>query len=314
MRRLIPFFAVLALALPAAAQPLPDPEGAIVEELVVQALEPGPAWWRVSDADSTVYILGVAGDRMPAGVGWDQTFLEKRLTGANGLIVGTRVALTGKLRDIPALLKARAQLRSKTPLEESLDPALRARFVAAREKTGKPASRYAGWQPLVAGTLLLQDRGGKSAEPGVTETVLKLAKARKIKTIEPARYDAVPFMRSAMGSLTPAIHRQCLEAALTDIEAPAGRGAAAAKGWARGDVAAALSEPRSFEKCVMLLGGGATLWKRMVGDQAGAVAKALETPGHTVAIISLRPLLAEDGVVEQLQAKGLTVRGPGEAG
>src|SRR3546814_9921639 len=53
----------LMLATPAAAQvqiapaqPIPgDPDAVLVEELVVTARLPGPAWWRVSDADTTVY-------------------------------------------------------------------------------------------------------------------------------------------------------------------------------------------------------------------------------------------------------------------
>ena len=49
----------LAAAAPPRALPLDDPEGNIVEELVVTAREAGPAWWRVSDADTTVYILAL---------------------------------------------------------------------------------------------------------------------------------------------------------------------------------------------------------------------------------------------------------------
>ncbi|MGZ3377139.1 MAG: hypothetical protein ACXU8S_11130, partial [Phenylobacterium sp.] len=44
---------------PSSGGPVADPEGAIVSELVVQAKEPGPAWWKVSDKDTTVYILGL---------------------------------------------------------------------------------------------------------------------------------------------------------------------------------------------------------------------------------------------------------------
>jgi hypothetical protein len=39
-----------------------DPEANLVEELVVNARLPGPAWWKVSDADTTVYVLGVPAD------------------------------------------------------------------------------------------------------------------------------------------------------------------------------------------------------------------------------------------------------------
>ena len=301
------------LAWPAGAQPrLEDPEAHIVEELVVQAALPGPAWWRVEDEDSTVYILGVFDGRLPRGMTWDQRQLERRLKGANALIVGTRVSLNGGVRDLPALLRLRNRMRSKTPMEETLPASLRARFVAARERIGQPAKRYQDWSPLWAGQLLVQDaREGRAGEAAET-AVLRAARKLKVKSRDPARYELRPFLESATGSLTPTLNQQCLSWALDDLEAPAGRARTAARGWARGDVRAALQAPRSFEKCLLLLGGGADLWRRATRDRAAAIEKALETPGHAVAIVGLRNLLAEGGVIAQLEARGLEVAGPRE--
>ncbi len=142
---------VLVCATGATAQALPDPEGVLVEELIVRAKEPGPAWWRVKDADTTVWILA-APDTLPAGVTWDDRYLKRRIAGANQLIIGNRIALKGGLKDIPKRLKARAALKSKSPMEAGLPPELRARFVAQRERIGQPEKRYAGWQPLMART------------------------------------------------------------------------------------------------------------------------------------------------------------------
>jgi len=303
----------LALAAPAAAQPLPDPEGALVAELVVQAAEPGPAWWRVEDEDTTVYILGVADDRLPAGLSWDRRAFERRMTGANSFIVGTRVGLTAKIRDIPALLKVRDRLRSKTPMEETLSPPLRARFVAARERIGQPAKKYAGWTPLIAGEQLVSDVEAKEGAGGsFTAMAVKEAKRRKVKVVDPVRYDGIPFMRQALDSVTPAIQQQCMEGALKDAEAPSGLRRAAAEGWAKGDVAAALREPRSFDRCILLLGGGTELWNRARDDRTAAIADALKTPGHAVAIVNLRQLLAEDGIIVALRRRGLEVQGPNQ--
>ncbi|MCR5877409.1 TraB/GumN family protein [Phenylobacterium sp. J367] len=313
MKWLIGLAAAWAVAGAAGAQPLADPEANLVEELVVQAIEPGPAWWRVVDGDTTVYVLGVAEDDVPKDIAWDRRALERRMKGANVLIAGNRVALQGGLRDIPALLRARNSLKSKTPLEATLPEPLRVRFVAAREKAGKPASRYAGWQPLIAGEMLVADVRGAKQAVSVTGTAEKLAKAGKVKVVTPATYQALPFVREALGGLTPAVHRQCLEGALADAEAPPARRRGALQGWARGDTAAAVSEPRSFDKCVLLLGGGPALWTRAVGDQAKAIEAALGAPGHAVAVVSLRPWLAEGGVAAQLKARGVRVLGPGEA-
>ncbi|HWW26787.1 MAG TPA: TraB/GumN family protein, partial [Caulobacter sp.] len=46
-------------------------------------------------------------------------------------------------------------------------------------------------------------------------------------------------------------------------------------------------------------------------DAVKAIASALKQPGKAVAVIELRSLLAEGGVLEQLKAKGFTVETPG---
>lgn len=295
----------------AAAAParLEDPEANIVQELVIQAKAPGPAWWTVSDADSTVYILGVGEDPLPPGVTWDRRFVDRRLKGANSLIVATRVNLKGGVRDIPALLRMRKQMRSKTPLEAGLPAPLRARFVAARERIGQPASRYDDWKPFLAGLQLLGDAQKGQRGPAVVDAVIKTARREKAKVVQPASYKAMPVLQTAMASLTPQLQEQCLDLALRDVEAPAARTVAAARGWARGDVAAALTEPRNVERCLLLMGGGTELWRRVNADNAAAIAAALQKPGHSVAVVHLRALLAEGGVAQLLEARGLEVEG-----
>jgi len=306
-------FAALVLTCgTAAAAPIEDPEATVVDAFVVQAVEPGPAWWRVSDGDSIIYILGAPESPMPPGVTWDKRTVERRLTGANSLLMGA--SMTAGLRDLPALLKIRAQLKSKAPLEAGLSPALRARFVAARERLREPASRYAGWTPLVAGALLYGDsRDRKKGWTYTRAAVTQAAKKRKVKVVFSAQYKAVPFARTAIAGLTPGIHQQCLESALQDIETSEARVRASAIGWARGDVAVALTAPRNFDSCLLLLSGGAELWRRQSRDDVTAIATALKKPGKSVAVIGLRRLLAEDGVLEQLEDKGFAVAGPGEA-
>ena len=92
MRLIAVLCGMLLLATPLAASSqapsgLPqDPDAVLVEELVVTAREIGPAWWRVSDADSTVYVMGVP-SVIPKGSGWDPSVLERRLEGANLVIL-----------------------------------------------------------------------------------------------------------------------------------------------------------------------------------------------------------------------------------
>lgn len=194
--------------------PLEDPEANLVEEVFVVAKTPGPAWWQVSDGDTKVWVLALPDGRLPPGLTWDHAALERRLKGANTFIGG--VGVTARARDLPALLKIAKQLRSKTPLEETLPDDLRNRFVVDREKLGRPASRYAKWTPFIAGQIIVGDsRDGWTSPAG---EIRDKAKAAKVTFARTMRHDAMPLVKEALSKLTPAVQQQCLQTALDDAE------------------------------------------------------------------------------------------------
>ena len=90
----------------ARAQVIDDPQANVVDALVVSAKLPGPAWWRVSDGDTTIYVLGVP-SALPKGMAWDRSVLERRLDGASVLL--TPPVWQAGLTDIPAMLRLRAR-------------------------------------------------------------------------------------------------------------------------------------------------------------------------------------------------------------
>ena len=301
----------LAVAGAAGAQSpqLADPEATVVEAFVVVARDAGPAWWRVSDDDTTVYILALPDGPLPADVKWDTRGLERRLRGSNALVGGGRSYKLG-LRNIGLLLSLRRTLRAKRSLEDDLPVSLRARFVAAREAAGKDASHYAGWGPMVAGFMLVGDSRDGPRGRDAEDQVRKAARKLRIRERQGEKHDAAPVLREFKAGLTSDIQTGCLEAALGDIEAGPGVAAEAARGWARGDVGAALKAPRGIEKCFLAVAGGETVWRQGVEDQAAAIAAELEKPGKAVAMVRLRPLIARGGVIARLEALGLEVEGP----
>lgn len=303
---------LLAIALTASAAPQPpsaDPEANIVEELVVTARHPAPAWWRVEKNGATVWILGVLDTPIPPDVTWRREDLEKHLRGADNLIVGPR--LQAGLGDLFGLIGLWRELRTSGNLEDTLVPSLRDRFVAERERLGKGPEPYAHWRPMIAGQVLLRDaRPAKSTDVG---RQIRSEAARLGVSAHPAgEYDLVPFARTALGSLTAESEGACLDSALDDAEAGPEVYRRAASGWARGDVAAALKAPRHFDRCLLLMAGGPDLWRRSTDDLAEAIVLATEKPGHSVAIVPLRRLLATDGLIDRLTARGLKVIGPAD--
>jgi uncharacterized protein YbaP (TraB family) len=308
--------AALICALPAAAQAPPpavaadDPDATLVEELVVMGRLPGPAWWRVMDADTTVWVLGVP-SLAPRRMQWDRVIFDRRLQGANVVVlpfVNVRAKLGGSLGTAFNLMR----IKSGGPFEEKLDPATRARFVAVRTRLGQPAKHYSTANPLAAGVQLAIDYRDRSNLTNMdpAKLVRLLAQRARVPVVEKS-YD----LGGQLGAVlrTPAATgRACFDEVLAQAEAGPGVTVAAARAWAVGDVRGALENERTYERCLASISGGRAYDERTKADEAAAILKALQTPGHAIVLVPLRPLLAQGGVLDRLRSRGVTVKTPGE--
>ena len=304
---------VAAGAARAQTPPIEDIEANTVEELVIRGRLPGPAWWRVSDADSTVYILGVP-DVLPKGLAWNRSVLNRRLAGANGLITPPIIQASDSLLAVPKLLLSmRSAVNSKTPLDQTLSPALRVRLAQAAARAGKSSRDFQSLRPWYAGVRLAQryrNHVGLEGE-GPIRTIEKAAREGGLKSRPAYTVDAkASALLQEIKTATDDRGRTCLEAAVDEIEAGDAAIRASAEAWAAGDVRVALGAPRSSEICLAALPGAGALKRDSLARQADAIDAALRAPGHTVAVLRLRSIVAEDGVLERLRARGRTVHAP----
>ena len=310
--------AAVVLAAPALAQiplthsrPDPnDPDAVLVEELVVTARLPGPAWWTVSNETSKVYILG-APSLAPKHMAWDRAIFDRRLAGANAVLLpvqDVRVTATGAFGAAANYLR----LRSGSPFEETLDPAARARFEAARTGLGQPARHYATKNPLAAGLILDADYHTKFGLTTSDPTkLIKLLAGRARVPVTQRSYDIGPLM-GAMLRTPESAGRSCFNEVLKLVEAGPGGTLAATRAWAQGDVRGALSNERTYERCIALAPGAQTFDARMKADMVADLERVLAKPGHAIAVVPLRTLLAQGGVLDRLRSKGFTVTTPGD--
>ncbi|WP_091737134.1 TraB/GumN family protein [Phenylobacterium immobile] len=301
------------LGQPAAAQiPLApaDPNEALVEELVVTAADPGPAWWTVSNGSATAYVLGVP-SLAPKRMQWDRTVFDRRLAKARVVILpfeNFRVKTLGALGAGVNYLR----LRSSQPYEERMDAEGRRRFAAAREQIAQPAKRYRTHHPLAAGLMMSTDYREHFELTTTDPTkLIKLLAHQAGKPIVEKSYDLGPQL-GAIIRTPDAAGRACLNEVIAQIEAGPEVTRQAARAWAAGDVRAALDNERTFERCIAFVPGAQALDARVKRDTAAAIEAALATPGSAIALVPLRPLLAQGGVLDQLRAKGLEVTTPGE--
>ena len=311
MKRLCLIAALAVAPLAAHAQVVEDPEANVVEELVVNARLPGPAWWKVSDADTTIYVLGTLA-AMPKGMAWDSSVLDRRLNGAFALIMPP-VGKAG-LTDIPALLRLRGKLKSDVPLDQAA-PELAPRLARVRVQLGKAPDSYSDWSPLGAGMMIGIDYQKKSALDGgePERTVERLARKRKVKSRPAGVYKAMPMVKTVVREHSAEAGKLCLEGMLSEVEAGTAATRAAARAWAQGDVRGAIVGPRNFQRCMRSMPGMADMQQRGLNDEVNALSEAMKTPGHAVALFPIRGLVAEDGVLDRLRARGFKVTTPGDS-
>ncbi|MBO9706581.1 MAG: TraB/GumN family protein [Caulobacter sp.] len=299
---------LLSAAAPAVAQVIDDPEANVVEALVVSARLPGPAWWKISDGDTTIWMLGAL-QSMPQEQGWDTSVLERRLDGAFAVILPPE----GKagLSDLPAALALRGKLRSKVPLDQQVGD-LAPKLARARGMLGRKADAYDGWTPLGAGVALAGDyRKSLRLEPAEPErTVTRLARKHGVKARPAATYKAMPIVKTAVRDASREAGLVCLEGVLDEINAGPQAMRAAAHAWAEGDVRGAIAGPRNFQRCFLALPGMAELERKGTADEVEALTRAMKTPGHAVAVYGIRSLVSRGGVLDQMRARGFEVGAP----
>lgn len=311
----------------------------LVSEVVVRPLTPGPAWWRVSDPDSDVYVLAIPQVTTP-GMTWDRSVLDRRLEGANVLLTPMD---SSALKSAPGIAVALAQAPlalfrrprpappETVPLETRLSPELRSRFVAAREALGQPAERYAALSYVRAAHLIVDDyrRSQALAEGEVWSAIEGAAQRRRLRT-EPAYRMALPVGRMDVELTAEAGGPECLDHALSAMVERVRLERAAAEDWAQGDVSGlikpiareALPHCRLANVSFGVTPGtpaAARLEEDFKVQQVDAIERALRRPGRSVAVLNVfspfgegeaDSLLSGDGVLNRLRAKGYAITSP----
>ena len=293
-----------------------DPQADLVEELVVNARLPGPAWWKVSDADTTVYVLGVPAV-VPKDLEVDHSVLKRRLDGANVLIMGQEGTIN-PMRVVGLVLGGKRYFLSEQPMRQTLPPALRARYEARLAVMKKKPDDMDKMKPAFAGFIVAnsQQDGNLTITLGdLTNNIREMAKGkdleRRPRIQDLSDYSLIDAIKS-LGSAPQPLQELCLDAGLRQAESGEGGLKAAAERWARGEVRAVVAADRGFSRCLASTPGIARELRDGQTDAVRAIKAALGKPGKAVAVIELRSLLAEGGVLEQLRGQGFKVETPGE--
>jgi hypothetical protein len=285
-------------------------------EIVEVQAAPGPAVWHLTRGDSELWVLGTVG-AMPDGLSWNKTYLGELLDGAREILLPPRPSI-GVFEGAWFLLTHGSEFslpRGQT-LEPSLEPELRARFIALREKLDETESRYRTDTPMRAALRLFGDLSDKldltRDEP--RDTIRSLARAKRVPFAPIAKYEVLDAAEDVL-KLNLAQQKVCLAQSVEDVDRAFANAVPAAEAWAVGDirtVKAHYGDSRLLDCVTAAVHAVADINERNVADYTAAILAALDKPGKAVAVIDIGPLLRRGGVLERLKMAQVAIEGPAE--
>lgn len=299
--------------------------------VAVSGVLPGPALWKVSKGDHAMWVLGMV-EPLPKKMQWESAKIERLLASSQELLtmpgaaVGAQVGFWGRLLLMPSMMGIRKLPDGKT-LDDVLPADLYGRWLAQKKKFLGSSRRVERLRPIFAGEKLYDaavERSGLTNDDGVEKAILGFARDGNLKVTDTVyvmmmknpRADARLFKQVTLDD------QQCLSGILDATERDLSQATARANAWATGDLKAlraVLAAPQQ-DQCLSALGN--TGFARKVGmtDIAGhmrrtwikAAEAAIARNRQTIALLPMDQIVAADGYLWALQARGYTVTPPQE--
>lgn len=228
---------------------------------------------------------------MPAGMSWDRTTLKRRLRGARMLLA-------------PATEYSQFKPGEAAPL---LPRDLAEKVLAAYQANG--LRFYSNRPPSVATGMDLQylyyQRHRLTYD--LRKVIYADAKRAGVPIVSPSERKHA-LLAGEMTSANPEV-AECMSAIVDYVHIPPERLRQVAARWAAGDVRAMLeTAPKSLNYSCRRFWTGHL--ERTVDFQTDRIIEAMETPGKVVAVAATSQLVAKDGILARLRAKGYTVADP----
>jgi hypothetical protein len=298
----------------AIAQPAPAPvqDWSNIETVVVTA-NPGPALWHISRDGSDIWLLGTIAP-MPKKLDWNTGPLTDIITGARMVYLPPQLK-AGFFETSWFLLTGMHKIKQPDgqTLRATLPADLRARYESWMTKLGKKVDDDDDYLAAIA-ALDLEGSFRDKFELDGKETgaaIERIADRADVKSKSLATYQAMPVVDEVQ-AMSAETQRQCMKAALDDIDAQSANAQLAAQAWAMGDLAgikAHYSETKlngCFEKTKTF----AAARDQIAGLAMNAVNESLSKPGKNLIVIDIGYLLRNNGLLDRLAAQGITVEGP----
>ena len=263
-----------------------------------------PALWRVSDADTSIYLFGTI-HLLPQNYAWQTGAIRKAVDKSSTLTVETLVDTQHPQEMMTALAKLGAA-RGLPPLANRINPAFRPQLAQAIATTGLPASYFDGMKTWYAAFTLVQFQFksiGLQGESGVEPNLRKSFESagKPVGQLETNLEQLALF-----DTLSPAAQRSFLEDTISNPGALNAEFDAMLKSWVSGDVA---GMARSFNADLVSSPElRAALLTRRNQNWARWIEQRMAQPGTAMVAVGAGHLAGDESVIAMLQRDGYKVQ------
>ncbi|MEO0590891.1 MAG: TraB/GumN family protein [Pseudomonadota bacterium] len=285
----------------------PSPQNRII----VTAQRSGAPMWTIDtdDGSSTVILVGEI-RRVPKATPWQPDRLKEAVSEADRVIIGARPKFSpGDFLRLMFRGGKFLKLPKKSVAGDYLNPDQRARLAALEEEYDKDYDR--GSFLITSFNLLARqlDFDDDTLKDDATDVVKKAAKKADLPIIRPTRFRGEDLLDD-LADAPPVSHIPCLEAAMTATEAGVDIIEARGRAWTKFNVPGVMENPLEVALGRCWPWADPEVGTQIRDQWTGMINDAGAQPGVTIAVVPLRVLAEADGVLDQLDAQGLTISGP----
>lgn len=299
---------LVAAGLSVAASEAPAQETQLQDAIVVSAQRSGAPIWTIDTPRGTILLVGeiVA---VPKSTPWRPERLEDATRNAQRVILGTKAKVSPG--DILRLIFAGGKitrLPKGTQAADYLDEARLSRLGALEERYEQD---YSEKSFLITGFDLLARRLGFTRDAGTdaSEVVRRAADRADVPTA-PVGTVRGEDMLDSLAEAPPEAHIPCLDAAMTATEQGPELIARRGADWRAYDVPAVMANPLEIALGRCWPWADQEMGAELRGQWTEAIYDAADADGITLAVVPLRVLAERDGVLDQLERRGLDIAGP----
>lgn len=294
----------------ASARAQDDTEAVQVDEIVVTARRSGAPVWTVTRVGSTLILAGAVRN-IPRDVEWRPGDLEETARSADLILtpqvgelsISDVLRVIWRMRTIGRLPEGRT---TADYIDESTQARLEALMAGERDQDWRRQSL------LLLGFDLMRDRAGLGQGREGDDAIDVVRRAGRRADIETRPVGTVrgADMVESLISAAPEIHVPCVTRAIAAAETGPDTARQRAVAWTRRNVPAVVNSPIDQAQAVCWPWADADLAPVLHQQWADTIEEALSAPRVTLAVAPIRLLAEPDGILDQLEARGLEVEGP----